>query len=93
MTLENEDKVNRSQKIKERIENMSKHHQIEVLRILEKEKEVNKNENSNGTFINLTEQSEQIIKLLENYADYVDEQQKQFNKFEDDKEELRKGYF
>jgi len=93
MTLENEDKVNRSQKIKERIENMSKYHQIEVLRILEKEKEVNRNENNNGTFINLTEQSEHIIKLLETYADYVDEQQKQFNKIEDDKEELRKGYF
>ena len=72
---------------------MSKYHQIEVLRILDKEKEVNKNENNNGTFINLTEQSEQIIKLLETYADYVDEQQKQFNKIEDDKEELRKGYF
>ena len=83
----------RNQRVKERIENMTKHHQIEVLRILNKEESVNKNENNNGTFINLTEQTDTIIKLLEEYADYVDEQQKQFNKIEEDKEQLRKGFF
>ena len=83
----------RIQSIKERIENMTKYHQIEVLRLLNKEESVNKNENSNGTFINLTEQSESIILLLEKYTNYVDEQQKQFNKIEDDKEELRKDFF
>jgi hypothetical protein len=83
----------RIQTIKERIENMTKYHQIEVLRLLNKEDSVHKNENSNGTFINLTEQSESIILLLEKYTNYVDEQQKQFNKIEDDKEELRKDFF
>ena len=86
-------RVTRNQNIKERIENMTKHHQIEVLRILNKEESVQKNENSNGTFINLSEQSDKIIQVLEEYADYVDEQQKQFNKIEEDKEQLRKGFF
>jgi len=89
----NENRVLKNQKIKERIENMSKHHQIEVLRILNNESSVNKNENNNGTFINLTEQSDHIIKLLEDYANYVDEQQKQFNVIEENKDQLRKGFF
>jgi len=89
----NENRVTKNQLIKERIENMSKHHQIEVLRILNKESSVNKNENNNGTFINLTEQSDHIIKLLEDYANYVDEQQKQFNVIEENKDQLRKGFF
>lgn len=88
-----EERMLRNQRIKERIESMSKHHQIEVLRLLNKETSVNKNENNNGTFVNLSEQHENIIKILENYADYVDEQQKQFNKIEEDKEELRKDFF
>lgn len=89
----NENRVTKNQLIKERIENMSKHHQIEVLRILNKESSVNKNENNNGTFINLTEQSDHIITLLEDYANYVDEQQKQFNVIEENKDQLRKGFF
>jgi hypothetical protein len=91
--MDTECRETRNQRIKERIENMTKHHQIEVLRLLNKEESVHKNENSNGTFINLTEQSDAIIKILEEYADYVDEQQKQFNKIEQDKEQLRKGFF
>ena len=88
-----ENRVIKNQKIKERIDNMSKNHQIEVLRILNNESSVNKNENNNGTFINLTEQSDHIIKLLEDYANYVDEQQKQFNVIEENKDQLRKGFF
>ena len=91
--MDTECRETRNQRIKERIENMTKHHQIEVLRLLNKEESVHKNENSNGTFINLTEQSDAIIKILEEYADYVDEQQKQFTKIEQDKEQLRKGFF
>ena len=34
-----------------------------------------------------------LIKLLEDYANYVDEQQKQFNVIEENKDQLRKGFF
>ena len=36
--------------LKDRIENMDKYHQIEILRILNKFSEIKKNENNNGTF-------------------------------------------
>jgi hypothetical protein len=35
----------------------------------------------------------ETIKLLEDYANYVDEQQKQFNVIEENKDQLRKGFF
>ena len=65
-------------RLKERIENMSKYHQIEVLRILSTLPNVKRNENNNGTFINLSEQPPDVIEQLEKYANYVDIQQNHF---------------
>ena len=79
--------------LKERIENMSKYHQVEVLRILSKYSSVKTNENNNGTFINLTEQSSEVINNLLKYADYVDEQQKQLKIVETEKEEIENSFF
>jgi hypothetical protein len=79
--------------LKERIENMSKYHQVEVLRILTKFSSVKTNENNNGTFINLTEQSPEVIAELEKYANYVDEQQIQLKKGEIEKEQIEQHFF
>jgi hypothetical protein len=80
-------------KLKERIEAMPKYHQIEVLRILSKHSSVKTNENNNGTFINLTEQNQEVINELDKYANYVDEQQKHLNKIETEKELIEKTFF
>jgi hypothetical protein len=79
--------------LKDRIENMDKYHQIEILRILNKFSEIKKNENNNGTFINLTELSLEVIKELEKYTDYVDEQQKLLKKIENEKDKLEQTFF
>jgi hypothetical protein len=79
--------------LKDRIEHMDKYHQIEILRILNKFSEIKKNENNNGTFINLTELSPEIIKELEKYTDYVDEQQKLLKKIETEKQQLEQNFF
>jgi len=80
-------------KLKERIEAMPKYHQIEVLRILNNHISVKTNENNNGTFINLTEQNQEVINELEKYANYVDEQQTHLNKIETEKELIEKTFF
>ena len=80
-------------KLKERIECMPKYHQIEVLRILTKHTTVKTNENNNGTFINLTEQTPEVIAELEKYANYVDEQQIQLKKGEIEKEQIEQHFF
>jgi hypothetical protein len=79
--------------LKDRIEVMEKYHQIEILRILRRFPEVKTNENNNGTFVNLTELSTEIIKELEKYTDYVDEQQKLLKKVETEKEEIEQAFF
>lgn len=72
---------------------MEKYHQIEILRILNKFSNVKTNENNNGTFVNLTELTPDIIKELEKYTDYVDEQQKLLKKVETEKEEIEQTFF
>ena len=80
-------------KLKQQIENMSKHHQIEVLRIFKKWESVVINENNNGSFINLNGLTPEIISELEKYIQYVDEQQDQLNTVECKKEELEHCFF
>jgi len=79
--------------LKERIETMSKYHQIEVLRLLGKLPSVKVNENNNGSFVNLTEQTSEVINELIKYANYVDEQQSQLKKVEIEKEKLEQHFF
>jgi len=82
-----------SMKLKETIESMSKYHQIEVLRILNKTKNVTLNENNNGTFVNLTELSPDIINELENYINYVNEQQNSLKIIENEKDKIEQTFF
>ncbi len=79
------------QNLKENIEKMSKFHQIEILRILSNaSSNVCLNENNNGTFVNLTEQSKDVILELKKYVKYVNEQQSQLSIIEDEKSRLEK---
>jgi hypothetical protein len=79
------------QNLKENIEKMSKFHQIEILRILSNaSSNVFLNENNNGTFVNLTEQSKDVILELKKYVKYVNEQQSQLSIIEDEKSRLEK---
>ena len=80
-------------KLKETIEAMSKYHQIEALRILNKNKNVVLNENKNGTFINLSELSPEIINDLECYITYVNEQQNNLKIFENEKDKIEQAFF
>tara|TARA_Y100000389_G_scaffold205058_1_gene262557 strand:+ start:3038 stop:3331 length:294 start_codon:yes stop_codon:yes gene_type:complete len=80
-------------KLKDRIEKMTKHNQIEVLRILSKNKQVNINENNNGSFINLTELDISVIQILNNYISYVDEQERSLDYVENEKERLENTFF
>ena len=71
--------------IKERIELMNKHHQIEVLRILKQNSNVVLNENNNGVFVNLTDLDSNVIKKIEDYIRYVENQTNNINVIENKK--------
>ena len=79
--------------IRETIENMSKFNQIEVLRLLYKNKDVTINENKYGIHINLTELPNNIIEELKVYINYVNTQEIELNQTEQEKENYKNIYF
>lgn len=79
--------------IKERVELMNKHHQIEVLRILKQNSNVVLNENSNGVFVNLTDLDRKVIKKIEDYIRYVENQTDNINVIENKKELIENTFF
>jgi len=74
--------------IKEKIEQMSVHHQTEVLQLIYDLSLNNLNENKNGVFINLTQQSPQTIEILSNYIHYITKQQNQLSEIENETDKL-----
>ena len=80
------------QQLKERIEKMAKHHQIEILKILSF-KNAAINENNNGSFINLTELDSNIIDSLREYINYVDTQENSLKEIENEKIRLENIFF
>jgi len=79
--------------IREKVESMSKFNQIEILRILNKYKEITLNENKYGVHINLTDLSSEVIEELNVYINYVDTQEINLNKIESQKETYKNKYF
>ena len=72
---------------------MSLYHQIEVLRLLRQHKNISVNENSNGSFINLTEQSPELLKQLHSYITYVHAQEQQLRHGETEKKQIAQIFF
>lgn len=79
--------------IKEQIENMSKFNQIEILRILTKNKNVIINENQYGIHINLSELQDIILNELMVYIKYVNTQEIYLNNAEKEKEKYKNTFF
>ena len=79
--------------IREQIENMSKFNQIEVLRILTRNKEVIINENKNGIHINLSDVDNTILTELILYIKYVNTQELYLNNAEQEKEKYINTFF
>ena len=79
--------------LKDKIENMNRGQQIEVLRILNTNPQTFINENSNGTFVNLTSLPETLIHSLRNYVTYVEEQRNHLEIAEREMQRLNKTYF
>lgn len=86
------DKINHLNNLKEQIENMDKHHQIEILKILSKNL-CKINENKSGVYINMTFLEDHIIEELKQYIGYMKEQEDNLITTEYQKEEFKNSYF
>ena len=78
--------------LKDRIEALNQHHQIQILKIMTQCK-VDLTENKNGSFVNLTNIDEGVVSKLVEYLSYVDEQETQLKEVENQKTELTKQFF
>ena len=81
------------QLIKEKIEVLSKQHQIELLRILSIIPGISISENNNGVFINLTQQNDIVFEKIENFLDYVNVQQKSLSFLEKQQDDIETEFF
>ena len=79
--------------IREQIEQMSKFNQIEVLKILAKNKNVIINENKYGIHINLREIDNDTLNNLMGYIKYVITQEIYLNNVEKEKENIKINFF
>tara|TARA_B110000967_G_C18863453_1_gene551354 strand:+ start:243 stop:557 length:315 start_codon:yes stop_codon:yes gene_type:complete len=79
-------------RLKNQIEGMEKHHQIEILKILSKNL-CKLNENKNGVYVNMTFLEQPIIEELEEYIKYMKEQEENLSTTEYQKEEFKNSYF
>lgn len=79
--------------IKDYIEKMDKNNQLEILRIIAQDESICLNENSNGTFINLTNVDDDTIAKITDFIKYINNQQIQLNKIEYQREILTNKFF
>ncbi len=79
--------------IRDSIENMNKFNQIEVLRILNNNKEVTINENKYGIHINLSDLKKELLDDLNDYIKYVNTQEVTLHQVEKEKEDYKNTYF
>ena len=78
--------------MKERVEALNQHHQIQILKIMT-QCNVGMTENKNGSFVNLTNVDDAVISKIIDYLSYVDEQETQLKEIENQKTELTKQFF
>ncbi len=81
------------EKLKTRVEKLSKEHQLEILKIFNSSSVVKLNENKSGVYINLSFLPKEIIGKLQTYLDYVQDQEKMLLLTESKKEDFVKAYF
>jgi hypothetical protein len=79
--------------IRDSVENMNKFNQVEVLRILEKNKEVTINKNKYGIHINLSDVKKEVLDEINTYINYVHTQEITLNSVEKQKETFKNIYF
>jgi hypothetical protein len=81
------------EELKTKIEQMSKHHHIEILKILKKNPSIVLNENKSGVYVNIAFLPEQSINDISNYVNYIEEQEAVLSSTETQKRDFQNTFF
>lgn len=84
--------MNRLIDVRDKIQQLSKFHQLEIFRIFKTQK-INYTENRNGIFINMNDLGECTLRTIEEYLNYVTTQQKHLETIEKQKELYKQSFF
>ena len=79
--------------LKNKIEKMSKTHHIEILKILKMNSNIKLNENKSGVYVNLSFLPQESIKEIEEYLNYIQDQESSLFTLENQKEEFKNTFF
>jgi len=79
--------------IKNKIEGMTKNHQLEILNILRKNPTVKLNENKSGVYINLSFLSKDTMDELLYYMNYIHDQENSLKRLELQKTAFKNDFF
>lgn len=71
------------QELVNRIDKLNKEEHIEILKIILKQNNINYSENKNGTFLNMNDIDDNILKDVEQYVNYVNLKNKNISDIED----------
>lgn len=74
--------------LKNTIESLSKTHQIEILKILNKHESVKINTNKSGSFINMSMLEDTILIEVVAYIDFIKKQEESLTKIEQEKKNM-----
>jgi hypothetical protein len=85
--------VSKLNHIKEQVEAMSKFNQLEILKILVKNKNIVINENKYGIHVNLSQVDELTLEEIASYVQYVSTQEMFLNGDEQEKEKYKNTFF
>lgn len=78
--------------IKKQVENLNLVRQREILKIFI-ENDISISENKNGSFINLSLLSSDVLIKLKDYIQYIDDQEETISEIESIKQEFEESYF
>ena len=81
------------ERLKNTIEALPKNYQIQVLKILKEYPSVKLNENKSGIFVNMSFLSSDVIGSLDEYLNYIKEQESNLTPVEIQKSEFINTYF
>jgi hypothetical protein len=84
--------MDKLENIKLAIEKMNKYHQIEILKILSKNL-CKINENKSGCYVNMSFLPKDTIDELDNYINYIHDQEETLVTMEYQKEEFKNAFF
>lgn len=88
------DKIQILEYIRKQVELMSKHNQLEILKILNNShEEVTLNENNYGVFVNLSDLSDELLEKIQEYISYWKTQENNLKNIETKKEKYKTIYF